>query len=121
MIGGHAWRRVNNREPALSPVQPPLYQIGTAALSAEDIASRIHEILAREATVHMERFTHVDTRSRNVFCGDPPFLTMLRSSPRDPSPAISAMKPVENSLRDLRRWTTLLPPRELSCVTKPSL
>ena len=50
--------------------QPLLYQVATAALTAEDIASPIRDMLAGEATVRMERVTGVDTRSREVVCGN---------------------------------------------------
>ena len=50
--------------------QPLLYQVATATLTAEDIASPIRDMLAGEATLRMERVTGVDTQSRAVLCGD---------------------------------------------------
>lgn len=52
--------------------QPLLYQVATAALSPEDIASPVRDILPAEARAHvvMETVTGIDTSRRQVLCGD---------------------------------------------------
>ena len=52
--------------------QPLLYQVATAALSPDDIASPVRAILAGESNVEvlMERVTGLDLRAREVICGE---------------------------------------------------
>ena len=51
--------------------QPLLYQVATAALSPEDIASPIRDVLAphHRVAVRMEHVTGIDTDAREVVCG----------------------------------------------------
>ena len=52
--------------------QPLLYQVATAALSPDDIASPVRAILAGKGNVEvlMERVTGLDVRAREVVCGE---------------------------------------------------
>ena len=67
--------------------QPLLYQVATAALTAEDIASPIRDMLAGETTVRMERVTGVDTQAQEVICGDDrvPYDVLILATGSEPS------------------------------------
>jgi len=69
--------------------QPLLYQVATAALSEDDIASPVRGILAHldRVEVLMEEVTGIDTQAREVVCGRRrvPYDTLLIATGSQPS------------------------------------
>jgi NADH dehydrogenase len=69
--------------------QPLLYQVATAALSPDDIASPIRDMLVRggAATVRMDCVTGIDTTAREVVCGQAriPYDTLVVATGSEPS------------------------------------
>ncbi len=92
--------------------QPLLYQVATAALSQDDIASPVRGILAAESGVEvlMEEVTGIDTRARQVVCHARrvPYDTLVIATGSQPSYfGHDAWQEAAPSLKDLDDALTL--------------